>query len=300
MIKGFLCDDTALVLAVQAGCFAIFSEYIQTRQLAFVLLTNRHKPLQGIAPISPLANTSQYTFVTQHENTHFERQNPAFFAEILARVGVEPNEAFIISTSSDDIYVGGLLGINGICISSATNGLSDCGSWSKLVEWLIHDELQVHYPPIPLAPYMIAPQLRGNIGALKGLLHNIKPEFWHQHPDPKEWSPYQIVCHLLESEEMTQRPQLEKIIAQDNPFLSQSMVAPTPQCDMSESQLVDMFIQARQQTINWLNELPADTWGRVAHHSIFGPTTFLEMAHFTAQHDRLHLNQLCQTLKKCR
>jgi hypothetical protein len=147
---------------------------------------------------------------------------------------------------------------------------------------------------------MIAPQLRGNIGALKGLLHNIKPEFWHQHPDPKEWSPYQIVCHLLESEEMTQRPQLEKIIAQDNPFLSQSMVAPTPQCDMSESQLVDMFIQARQQTINWLNELPADTWGRIARHSIFGPTTFLEMAHFTAQHDRLHLNQLCQTLKKCR
>jgi hypothetical protein len=25
----------------------------------------------------------------------------------------------------------------------------------------------------------------------------------------------------------------------------------------------------------------------------------LEMAHFTAQHDRLHLNQICQTLGKC-
>lgn len=296
MIKGFLCDDMALVLALQAGCFAIFSEYIQTRQLAFVLLDNLHKSLQ----IAPLADTSQYTFITHPENMHFERQNPAFFAEILARVGVEPNEAFIISTSSDDIYVAGLLGVNGICISSATNGLSNGDSWSKFVEWLIHDELQVHYPPIPLAPYMIVPQLMGNIGALKGLLHNIKPEFWHQHPDPKERSPYQIVCHLLKSEEMMQRTQLEKIILQDNPFLSQSTVAPTAHCDVDENKIVDMFIQARQQTINWLNQLPPNIWGRGARHSIFGPTTFLEMAQFIAQHDRLHLNQLCQTLKKCR
>ncbi|HML24865.1 MAG TPA: DinB family protein, partial [Aggregatilinea sp.] len=59
------------------------------------------------------------------------------------------------------------------------------------------------------------------------------------------------------------------------------------------------FAAERQITLDFLAALPADAWDRPARHSIFGPTTLLEMANFTAQHDRLHLTQLCQTVQKC-
>lgn len=303
MIKAFLCDELALLSLANEGNITPLLNHIATHNLAFVLLTNPYEHLKVIHKrlsfISSLADVT-FTFITHHENSHFERQNPAFFAEILARVGIEPNEALILSPLEDDIKSGRQVGINGFHL---TNGVSDItpyfGGWLAFVNLLMREDWQTCYTPIPLTPMMIAPQLTGNIGALQGLLHNIKPEFWHQHPDPQEWSAYQIVCHLLESEQTVQRPRLEKIAVQLNPFISQNTVAPTPQCDFSETEIIDLFYQERQKTLRWLAILTNEVWERPARHSIFGPTTFLEMAHFTAQHDRLHINQLCQTLQKC-
>lgn len=306
MIKAFLCDEYTLSRCVSDGVWLFFLEYIKKHQLAFVLLTN---PLHSLTiienqlqAIPQLADLNQYTFVTHNENSHFNRDDPAFLAEILGRVGIEPNEAFILSCDIADISIARCVGISGFQIQDnpAHRNMPHTGVWLDFIQFLAQDDWEKYYPPIPLAPHMIAPQLRGNMGALRGLLYNIKSEFWHQHPDPQEWSPYQIVCHLLETEHSVQRARLEKILAQNNPFLSQNLVAPTPQCDLDENSLVDLFYVTRQETIDWLNTLPISVWERVARHSIFGPTTFLEMAHFTAQHDRLHLNQLCQTLQKCR
>ncbi|HRF94301.1 MAG TPA: DinB family protein [Aggregatilineales bacterium] len=304
MIKAFLCDETALLSADQATIMP-FLGHIATYKLAFVLLTNPQNTStmvkQQLSSHPALADMTHYTFITHNENSHFERTNPAFFAEILARVGIEPNEALIISSANTDIVAGHQIGINGyhLCVNASTSLTARFGVWSDLIYLLTHEDWANCYDPILLTPSMIAPQLIGNMGALRGLLQNVKPEFWHQHPYPQEWSAYEIVCHLLESEETVQRTRLEKILAQDNPFLSENTSAPTPQCELDEQALVDLFYITRKKTLEWLNTLPTTAWERVARHSIFGPTTFLEMAHFTAQHDRLHLNQLCQTLQKC-
>ncbi len=302
MIKAFLCDEGSL-LSADSNELTSFLNHIQNHHLAFVLLTN---PDESIVTIQSRLNRNsshrdiQFTFVTHQENSHFERKNPAFFAEILARVGIEPNEALVVSDSSSDVLIGQQVGINGFHLTAiAPSHTAYFGTWTNLIDMLNREDWGACFTPIPLASYMVAPQLIGNMGAMRGLLHNIKTEFWHQHPDPNEWSPYQIVCHLLESEQTVQRSRLEKILIQDNPFLSQNTVAPTPQCHFPEEAIADLFYLERHQTLNWLNSLPSDIWERVARHSIFGPTTFLEMAHFTAQHDRLHLNQLCQTLQKC-
>ena len=302
MIKAFLCDEGSL-LSADSNELNSFLKHIQNHDLAFVLLTNPDESfvtIQARLAQYPLLLNVQFTFVTHHENSHFERETPTFFAEILARVGIEPNEALVVSDSSSDMLAGQQVGINGFHLSTiAPSHPAYFGTWTNFIEVLNQEDWATCFTPIPLAPAMIAPQLIGNMGAMRGLLHNIKAEFWHQHPDPNEWSPYQIVCHLLESEQTVQRGRLEKILKQDNPFLSQNTVAPTPQCNFPEETIANLFYQERHQTLNWLNSLPFGVWERVARHSIFGPTTFLEMAHFTAQHDRLHLNQLCQTLQKC-
>lgn len=302
MIKAFLCDETSL-LSADSNEITSFVNHIQTYHLAFVLLTNPNESMDTIQDRlnrHSLASNVQFTFITHQENSHFERKNPAFFAEILARVGIEPNEALIVSNDQIDVQAGQQVGINAFHSNATVSTYTPYfGSWVAFRDILNQEDWATCFAPISLSPSMIAPQLIGNMGAMRGLLHNIKPEFWHQHPDPNEWSPYQIVCHLLESEQTVQRPRLEKILNQDNPFLSQNTVAPTPQCNFAEEIIADLFYQERHQTLAWLNTLPLDIWERVARHSIFGPTTFLEMAHFTAQHDRLHLNQLCQTLQKC-
>ena len=59
------------------------------------------------------------------------------------------------------------------------------------------------------------------------------------------------------------------------------------------------WLAERQRTVDFLAALPAETWDRPARHSIFGPTTLLEVANFTATHDRLHLQQICQTIGRC-
>jgi hypothetical protein len=138
---------------------------------------------------------------------------------------------------------------------------------------------------------------------LFGTLADAKPHFWQQHPDPNEWSPIQIVCHLLESERKVQRPRLERILAENNPFL----VAPPPPAEPHEALpcendgllVAEQMATEREKTLDWLRQIQQEDWNRPARHSIFGPTTLLEMAHFTAQHDRLHINQLCQTLGRC-
>jgi len=135
------------------------------------------------------------------------------------------------------------------------------------------------------------------------MLRNIPARYWEQHPIPDEWSILQIVCHLLESEQVVQRPRLQRILNEDNPFLRSPQPPPGPHealaCDQSGLRAARRWAAERQKTIMWLRQLSANDWQRPARHSIFGLTTLLEMAHFTAQHDRLHLNQLCQTLGRC-
>jgi hypothetical protein len=151
---------------------------------------------------------------------------------------------------------------------------------------------------------MIEPEMRGNIGALFGVIAPAQPHFWQQHPDPQEWSPIQIVCHLVESEIKVQRPRQERILAEENPFLPITQPPLSARdavpCGDEGYSVAERFMKERMTTLNWLRQLAPDDWMRRARHSTFGPTTLLEMAQFTAQHDRLHISQLCQTLGQCR
>jgi hypothetical protein len=123
-------------------------------------------------------------------------------------------------------------------------------------------------------------------------------------PDPNEWSPLEIVCHLRDSERLIQRPRLQRIFTEDNPFISQPPAPPAAgEQDLSVEDGVaalHTFWIERCETIQFIKELSGSDWQRPARHSIFGPTSLLEMAHFTARHDRLHINQLCETVGRCK
>ena len=150
-------------------------------------------------------------------------------------------------------------------------------------------------------PACLAPQFQGNLAALSGLLDEVKQHQWMQRPDPNEWSILQILCHLWQAETEVHQQRLRTILAEDNPFIP---VLPPPGPDIPEChddglEVFERFRRERLATREMLTGLDDADWARPARHSIFGLTNLLEMAYFTAQHDRLHISQLCQTLGKC-
>lgn len=237
-------------------------------------------------------NLCDYAFVTHAENMHFAKPHPAYYAEILGRVGIEPDEALMVGDDTrNDIAPAENVGLYTRQITPAT-------LHKFLDEIPTLDDLPNRGPQ----PESIVPQLSGNVGALYGLIDTAKPHFWHQRPDPREWSPLQIVCHLLDKENDVMRPRLQKIMQEDRPFLAETL--PTePQeasvCAPDGPTAAHTFTESRRRTIALVESFSAADWQRPARHSIFGHTTLLEMAHFTAQHDRLHLRQLCQTIGRC-
>lgn len=264
--------------------------------LEIVIATNPIYPETAIKQRMEWANLplkdGLYHLITSADIMHFAKPDPAYYAEILGRVGIEPDEALMLGDSlKNDILPAKSIGIQTFHIPDARLETLNV----ELETLLASDETT------PLNSAMIEPQLRGNIGALYGYIDDIPPTFWHQRPDPKEWSIIQILCHLLDSEKHNERKRLQLILEQENPFIVQPDL-PGPDirvCNEDAYEVLHSFIDARQETIKLINGFTAEDWNKTARHSIFGLTTMLEMAHFTAQHDRLHLRQLCQTIGRC-
>lgn len=282
---------------------------LQKLRLAQVIATNPLYPETAVRERLRWAGLSdrEFALITHSGNMHFSKPNSAYFAEILARVGVEPDEALMVGDSLDkDILPAQRIGLHTAWIiqdqKDAGSAEADwVGTLAEFCDLLATSEWSQPFVTKPLEPPMIEPQFYGNLGALFGLLENTEPHQWLMRPVEDEWSILQILCHMLDSEQTHQRPRLERILHEENPFIAAPR-PPGPQlalCSNDAWQVAHDFALERQRTIAMIRTLAPEDWSRPARHSIFGPTTLLEMAQFTAQHDRLHLNQLCQTIGRC-
>lgn len=251
-----------------------------------------------------------FALVTTLENMHFCKPRPEYYEEILARIGVQADEAIMIGDDwENDIAPAWAVGLNTFWAPTvsepvvvppvAPDGMGTLEDFARLIR---DDGWLRSLAPRPLTPDQIAPRLTGNVAAILGAARDVPAEVWHMRPDADEWSPVEVLCHLEESERLVQRARLGTIAREANPFLADPNPPPGPAtrtCPPNGWPVALAFAAERQITLDFLAALPADAWDRPARHSIFGPTTLLEMANFTAQHDRLHLTQLCQTVQKC-
>lgn len=293
----------------------VLLDWLRQQGYMVVIATNPMFLPEGLAErmrwggISP--DFTEYTLVTHIQNTQFAKPTPHYYEEILGRLGIANDEAVMVGDDwENDIAPAQAAGLNTFWIredgtqpgtnTAALDGQGTLNDFTLRVcnqGWL--DTVQ----PRPLQQSMIEPRLLGNIGALFSLLREHAPRRWWMHPDPQEWSPLEVVCHLRDSEHLVQRPRLERIATEDNPFITVPQEPPGPgeigceaddYCDPAEE-----FAAERELTVEYLRGLSPEAWARPARHSIFGPTTLLEMANFIATHDRLHLQQICQTIGYC-
>jgi hypothetical protein len=266
---------------------------LKTHGIALTVHTSEATSAQNLA--QELANASieaEGLFFATAEVLHFPPSEPAHYAEIVARVGVEPDEMLVAVADDRTACSVGL--VCGITLQELQEQLE-----AHPTNW------RTHFTPPPLAPSMLIHEWLGNLGALNGMIAETRPSTWHQHPVDGEWSIVQILSHLVYAEAETHRPRLLRIAQEENPFIIAPKPPPHTLEPLHEDALVilEAFEAERKQTIAlvqaWLQTQPQAFWLRKARHSIFGITNLLEMAHFTAQHDRLHINQLCQTIGRC-
>jgi FMN phosphatase YigB (HAD superfamily) len=281
-------------------------EELKERGIAVIIATNPVYPTPAIhhrlvwAGVEPI---EQFSFITTGDDMHFTKPNPAYYGEILARAGFEPEDAVMVGNSlRNDIVPANQMGLHTYHIQDAPTA-SPADTTGTLDDFLaaVREGWLESRTQKPLHPDMIVPELTGNLGALFGLLALVAPHQWAEHPLPNEWSIIEIVYHLLNHEASVERARLERIYHEDDPFLG----VPPPDKPELEScidegmVLAHAFAAERRQTLKFLESFTQADWKRTARHSIFSNTTLLEMAHFIAQHDRMHITQICQTLSRC-
>ncbi len=288
--------------------------WLQMHDYATAIATNPLFPTQAVYQRLKWAGLDPETpwLVTTLDNMHFTKPQPAYYEEILSRIGVEPDETLMVGDDwENDIIPATQAGLNTFWVQPAatprpqapTFQPTGTGTLADLMRLLTEEDWLQTLSPLPVEAGQIRSRFLGNVAALHGTARDVPMHFWHQRPDANEWTPLEVVYHMLESECRVQRPRLETILTEDNPFLPPPPAPPAPgSIDLSTIdplETVQRFATEREQTIALLTGLTDAQWGRPARHSVFGPTTLLEMAAFTARHDRLHINQLCQTLGKC-
>jgi hypothetical protein len=139
---------------------------------------------------------------------------------------------------------------------------------------------------------------------INGLSCGLDSSAWSHEPAPDDWSLCELVCHLRDTEREVHHMQIQLFKEQTEPFI------PRPDTSVWASQrdyfhengalALKEFNDARRKTLMLLKEITAESfaWERKARHAIFGPTNFLEIISFIADHDRMHIQQAWRTLKK--
>lgn len=246
------------------------------------------------------------SLITSYETFHFTKPNPAYFAEILARLGWPEGAVVMIGDDlQNDIFASRRLGLPAFWITSTDaptpkpDAPTESGSLADFLNWLDTtslEELQPEYnSPDALLAIMLATP-----AALDSMIDGLPIISWTERPQPREWSLTEIICHLRDVDSKVNIPRLKKVIQESNPFLpgmDTDLWAEEHQYISQDGQsAITAFTTARMQLLEILEDFNQDDWHRPARHAIFGPTNLMELISITAGHDRLHIHQIHRVL----
>jgi FMN phosphatase YigB (HAD superfamily) len=242
------------------------------------------------------AGENPYALITSADTFHFSKPSPAYYAEVLGRLGLSPLEAAMVGDDlEDDILPARSLGMPVFHIRGEagspypTGGLADVASWFPAAEGQADAESARQ-------PTAILAMLQGYLAALLTTGNGVTPDILARRPSPDSWAPVEIICHLRDVELEASLPRFRAILGEQDVFLS--AVDPDPWATerdylhQSPSDALAAFVKARRSSLALLEALPPEGWSRPARHALLGPTTLAEVASVIAEHDRLHLAQL--------
>ena len=132
--------------------------------------------------------------------------------------------------------------------------------------------------------------------SIASLLDEAPASAWTSRPAPAEWALTEVLCHLRDTEREVNQPRLQRLLNETEPFISSrntdAWAEERGYLKEDGRTVFQEFLTARLSTLETLKGLSDADWARKARHSIFGPTTLLELVGFMATHDRIHIQQI--------
>ena len=247
----------------------------------------------------------RFELVSSYEHFHFSKTHPAYYAEVLGRLGWPEGPVLMVGNDIDrDLLPAHRLGLKTYFVdwesSSVPDFVAGQGELGDLRPWLESIQLSTLEPSFKSREAVLA-ILTSTPAVLQSLSASLTEEQWRHEPTRDDWAMNEIVCHLRDTEREIHQMQLSLMTEKESAFI------PRPDSGVwaSEREYLNIdgksalieFAEARIQNLKILRGLDEQIWSRNARHAIFGPTNFLEVVSFMADHDRLHIQQAWKTLR---
>jgi FMN phosphatase YigB (HAD superfamily) len=289
------------------------------RELVDWALAAGNEAVIATDPLFPLAATSErvrwaglnperFSLISAFETFHFSKSHIAYFAELLGRLGWPDRQMLMVGNDLErDLIPAQALGLSTFRAgvsgarphrvaldSGLPDGTTGRGDLVELLDWLRSSSLQTYVPSFTTREAILA-VLRATPAVLQSMTANLTPQMWRLERSATEWAMIELVCHLRDTEREVHAAQLSTLVESAVPFVSRpdAAVWAKQRRYLGEDGPASIreFVAARVAALNQLEALPERLWTKPARHAIFGPTTFLEVVGFMADHDRLHLQQ---------
>jgi len=247
----------------------------------------------------------QFEVVSTFESFHFSKSTPAYYAEVLGQLGWPEGPVLMIGNDVErDLRPANQLGLKTYLIdgdSDSSPGFeAGYGKLADLRPWLESTDLSTLEPSFK-SPEAILAIMESTPAVMDSLTQKVGDNEWSVESTHDEWALNEIICHLRDTELEIHGLQLEVMLAQEDAFI------PRPDTSVWASErdyahvhgptALKEFVDARANNLQLIRNLDRSVWDRKARHAIFGPTNFLEVTSFIADHDRMHIQQTWNALK---
>ncbi len=249
----------------------------------------------------------QFELISAMEQFHFTKSRPAYYAEMLGRLGWNDGAVLMVGNDMNrDVIPANRLGLPTFLLETESgSGPHEAGrgTFADLRRWLESADVSAFEPSFKSRDAILG-IMQSTPSVLQSLLTPLSEENCRCEPARDDWALNEIVCHLRDTEREVHAQQLDLLIEKADAFIPRpdTAVWASEREYLNEDTLAALasFSDARVALLTKLKDLPEDLWSRKARHAIFGPTDFLEIMSFVADHDRMHLQQASKTLQKVR
>jgi len=247
----------------------------------------------------------RFELVSAFEDFHFTKAHPAYYAEVLGRLGWPDGPVLMVGNDVQrDLIPANQLGLKTYLIdgeAGTSPGFeAGCGRLDDLRPWLESIDLST------LAPWYKSREailgiMASTPAVLESLTASLTEAEWRHEPAQQDWAMNEIICHLRDTEREIHQLQLKLMLDRPDAFIPRPDTSVWARereyLNVDGALALDEFSSARLVVLDKLRTIDNALWARKARHAIFGPTNFLEILGFAADHDQMHVQQAWETMR---
>lgn len=256
----------------------------------------------------------RFELISSYETFHFTKTHPEYYAELLGRLGWPDGPVLMVGNDEErDLERAQELGLRTYQVHDTAvpvpakagaavqeSHVVGRGTLADLRPWLESTDLSSLEPSFKQQRAILT-ILRSTPAVLESLTSDLGVEAWKHEPTPDDWAMIEIICHLRDTEREVHHDQIRTLKNEAQPFVPRPDAAVWAKqrhyLNENGPHAISDFAAARLETLLSLQDVSRDMWSRSARHAIFGPTHFMEVVGFIADHDRLHIQQAWETLR---